>query len=83
MAVIKSPSKIEDFDFAEDYFEKKEMTKEQSEQAKLLTEQHWKYIHSLLTIHDIDDSTIEVVEFHYKSAMYHGIKHGCEDIEFN
>jgi len=60
-----------------------EMTSEQSTQAKKLAEEHWSYISKLLLTHGESMHNVDKIGFHYKSAMYHGIKHGCEDKEFN
>jgi hypothetical protein len=43
-----------------------------------LTKAHWKYIKKLLTMNGIPKDILEIVEFHYNTAMEHGFKHGVE-----
>lgn len=58
------------------------MTTQTQDRAQALAESHWEYINELLRIHDgIDDETIRMCQFHYKSAFVHGYKHGVEDME--
>ena len=47
--------------------------------AEQLATAHWNYIFELLTAHNVDDNTIAVAEFHYKSAAVHFYKHAIED----
>ena len=44
-----------------------------------LAEAHWKYIGGLLKNSGVGTQEILRVEFHYKTAMIHGYKHGVED----
>lgn len=46
-----------------------------------LIDDHWAYISALLTSHGTDKDTVEVAEFHYKSAFRHGWKHAHEYLE--
>jgi hypothetical protein len=50
--------------------------------AQALAEEHWEYIRSLLVTHgdDGDPDELAKIEFHYKSAMIHGYKHGQEAV---
>lgn len=50
-------------------------------QAQALAEEHWEYIRRLLVTHgdDGDPDELAKIEFHYKSAMIHGYKHGQAD----
>ena len=48
---------------------------------KKLANDHWGYIESLLEAHHVLNTTIELIEFHYKSAFIHGFKHGVESME--
>ena len=47
--------------------------------AKELAEQHWDYIRELLETHNVPGQEIEIIGFHYKTAMVHGYKHALED----
>lgn len=51
--------------------------------GKALADQHWQYIVDLLRIHvsDWDQDELAQLEFHYKTAMIHGYKHGVDDRE--
>jgi hypothetical protein len=40
---------------------------------------HWKYIEAVLNMHNVPQSMVKVVEFHYKSAFRHGMKHAREE----
>jgi hypothetical protein len=40
---------------------------------------HWRYVHALLEVHGVSEDQLIIIGFHYKSAMYHGYKHGIED----
>lgn len=55
----------------------------QNGRAQALAEEHWSYVRSLLVAHgdDEDSSVLNQIEFHYKSAMIHGYKHGVSDRE--
>ena len=39
---------------------------------------HWFYIKSLLKAHKADAEDIEIIGFHYRTAMIHGFGHGRE-----
>ena len=49
-----------------------------------LVDAHWGYVKGVLVQHGITNETmtvdnmLETVQFHYKTAMLHGIKHGRE-----
>lgn len=47
--------------------------------AKELTEAHWDYIKKVLRTTGIDDEYIEIIGFHYCTALFHGYNHGWED----
>lgn len=49
------------------------------DRVKILAEAHWTYIESLLGAHNIAPETIDIAEFHYKSAFIHGYKHRDEE----
>ena len=49
------------------------------DRGEVLADAHWGYIKSLIQAHGVDDETIELCGFHYKSAFIHGYKHGIED----
>jgi len=53
------------------------------DKGKELAEKHWNYIKSLLEAHNIDKNVIELIGFHYKTALEHGFKHGLENKEGN
>lgn len=42
---------------------------------------HWEYVKSVIRTHvpDIEDDVLNIIGFHYKTAMCHGYKHGYED----
>jgi len=49
---------------------------------KILIEEHWKYIESLLRIHKKNnENDIKIIEFHYKTAFAHGWKHAVEEVK--
>lgn len=50
------------------------------ENAKKLSEDHWKYVKEILFIHGLDNEEIEMIGFHYKSSFIHGYKHGQEQL---
>ncbi len=39
---------------------------------------HWKYVEGLLELHGVDAEDVEIIGWHYRSAMVHGYKHGVE-----
>lgn len=49
---------------------------------KELVDAHWKYVEDLLEVHfpstceQVKSDEIEIIGFHYRTAMLHGIKHG-------
>ena len=49
--------------------------------AKELAEAHWGYIQKVLGTHDVSNSQIEKIKFHYITSFIHGYKHGVEDTE--
>ena len=46
-----------------------------------MIEEHWGYIKELLEFHAIDTNSIDVIGFHYKTAMKHGYKHAKEEYD--
>ena len=50
------------------------------ENAKKLSEDHWKYIKEVLNNHGVSGTEQERVGFHYKTAFIHGYKHGQEQL---
>ena len=48
------------------------------EAGKKLAEEHWGYVEKLLSEHHQEDGLVEMIGFHYMSAMEHGFKHGVE-----
>jgi len=54
------------------------MTDGQKAAAQELVDAHWAYIEDLLEVEGKTTSYIEIVGFHYRTAMMHGIKHGIE-----
>jgi len=42
-------------------------------------EKHWDYVSDVLATHDVSEDVIELIGFHYTSAMIHGYKHGWDD----
>jgi len=53
--------------------------------AKELANQHWSYVKRVILQHqpDIPVNILEMVEYHYVSALTHGWGHGWEDCENN
>lgn len=50
--------------------------------GEALADKHWQYVVDLLRIHvSFWHPELEQLEFHYKSAMIHGYKHGVADRE--
>ena len=49
--------------------------------AKELSNEHWRYIKSLLETHKIDEEVIKQIGFHYTTAFVHGWKHGIEHFQ--
>lgn len=47
--------------------------------AEALANEHWAYVRDLLEVHGQEE--LYKIEFHYKSAMIHGYKHGVADRE--
>lgn len=45
--------------------------------AEQLADEHWAYILDLLKMHGQEE--LDKIEFHYKTAMVHGYKHGQAD----
>jgi hypothetical protein len=61
-----------------------ELAVDSNARAQALADEHWAYVRSLLAAHgDYSDPEHELsrIEFHYKSAMIHGYKHGVDDRE--
>ena len=50
-----------------------------NDKVKQLASDHWQYLKSVLEIHGADTEQIEIIGFHYRSAMIHGFKHGLEE----
>jgi len=46
--------------------------------AEELAEAHWNYISALLSAHQHQPELIEIIGFHYRSALTHGFGHGVE-----
>lgn len=44
-----------------------------------LVEEHWAYLRQVLELEGRAPQIIELVGFHYRTAMAHGHKHGWED----
>jgi hypothetical protein len=44
-------------------------------------EKHWQYVKSVIEQHNknLDAETIDIIGFHYVTAMVHGYKHGYND----
>lgn len=51
------------------------------ENAAALATAHWQYIETLLIAHGENARVIELIGFHYQSAMIHGYKHGYADAQ--
>jgi hypothetical protein len=51
--------------------------------GNVLADEHWEYVHDLLIAHfgKWDSDQLAQIEFHYKTAMIHGYKHGVADCE--
>lgn len=54
-----------------------------SDKAKNLASAHWEYVSGILATHGISVEQIDMIGFHYKTAMVHGYKHGLADAEAN
>lgn len=50
-----------------------------ADRAKLLADQHWKYVRELLLAHGLGGEEVGIAEYHYLSAFRHGYKHAMED----
>ena len=51
-------------------------------EIKKLVDEHWKYIEGLLMVHgETPEKNMRVIEYHYKTAMLHGYKHGQEEAQ--
>lgn len=50
-----------------------------SKRASVLAEAHWKYVKELLTVQSVGNPMIDIIGFHYRTAMIHGYKHGFDD----
>lgn len=48
---------------------------EEKEFLEKLINDHWEYIKALLVAHEEPESTINMIEFHYRTAFEHGWKH--------
>jgi hypothetical protein len=44
-------------------------------------EKHWQYVKSVIEQHNknLDSAIIDIIGFHYITAMVHGYKHGIQD----
>lgn len=49
-----------------------------NEAIKELVNSHWDYVQDVICTTDPNTASLEVIEFHYKTAMLHGLKHGLE-----
>jgi len=49
--------------------------------ANDLAKEHWSYVSSVLSAHNVDPKYIEPANHHYMQAFIHGYKHGIEDHE--
>ena len=49
--------------------------------ANKKSEDHWRYIESVLRVCGEDESVIAKCGFHYITAFIHGFKHGVESVE--
>jgi hypothetical protein len=50
----------------------------ETERAKQLAEDHWKYISATLKVHGVGEEETEIIGHHYTTAMIHGFIHGVE-----
>ena len=41
-----------------------------------LADDHWNYVKAVLEAHGEEESVIEKIGFHYRTALEHGYKHG-------
>jgi hypothetical protein len=48
------------------------------EEDMMLVDEHWNYIESLLRAHGESPDVIKKIQFHYKTAFMHGIRHERE-----
>ena len=56
------------------------ITDAQKERGKVLADEHWQYMDSVLRISSgKEPGEIEEIGFHYRAAMEHGYGHGVED----
>ena len=55
------------------------MSFKSSEEIKTMCDEHWSYIEKGLKLSGIEIDVLKHIEFHYKTAMYHGYKHAMED----
>ena len=51
--------------------------------ARELTEAHWGYVKKVLELAGCYEKFVEIMGFHYISAMFHGYNHGWEDATNN
>lgn len=53
---------------------------EVNKRGKQLAEEHWAYLEQVLQVADVTNTDIDIIGFHYKTAMVHGYKHAWEDM---
>ena len=46
--------------------------------AEKLAADHWAYLEGLMQTHNVDETAVGAIGFHYKTAFVHGYKHGEE-----
>jgi hypothetical protein len=61
------------------------MENSNKQNVKILADDHWAYVKNVITRHEQTDAqidiakVIELIGFHYRSALGHGYKHGLKD----
>ena len=51
--------------------------------VEIMIEDHWKYVKGVLESDLLDSDRIDMIEYHYKTAMKHGFKHGVEAARYH
>lgn len=46
--------------------------------VKELVDAHWKYVKGVLQVHRTPPEIVSQIEYHYRTAMLHGYKHGAD-----
>ena len=54
-----------------------------NDQVKVMIEEHWEYVKGVLESDLLDSDRINMIEYHYKTAMKHGFKHGVEAVMYH